>query len=188
VSDGRATRSDRAGASPERGRYHGPVVEPPVDDRCAEWIDVVPDELPLEAASRWATTDASGGVVAFLGVVRDHADGRTDVTHITYEAYADEAKRRMAEIAALTRARWPVVERLVLLHRVGDVALGEASVLVVASSPHRAEAFEAARFGIDTLKETVPVWKLEHWADGSDFATATSDARPVQAPAVGRSS
>jgi molybdopterin synthase catalytic subunit len=73
-----------------------------------------------------------------------------------------------------------VIDRVALLHRTGDLALSEASVAVVVSSPHRAEAFEAARFAIDTLKETVPIWKREHWSEGSDWSAASHEARPVR--------
>ena len=79
-----------------------------------------------------------------------------------------------------------MIERLALLHRVGDLALSEASVAVVASSPHRPEAFEAARFCIDTLKETVPIWKREHWEGGSDWGQCAHDIRPVDASAPRR--
>ena len=126
----------------------------------------------------------SGAVVTFLGVVRDHSEGRDGVTGLTYEAYEEVAVRRMREIAAETRRRWPIVERIALLHRTGDLALSEASVVVVVSSPHRAEAFEAARFAIDTLKETVPIWKREHWAGGDDWATAAHE--PVPSRLIGR--
>jgi molybdopterin synthase catalytic subunit len=102
------------------------------------------------------------------------------VTGLTYEAYEDEATRRLADVAAEARLRWPMAGRLALLHRVGELTLSEVSVVVVASAPHRGEAFEAARFCIDTLKETVPIWKREHWAGGSDWAECAHAARPVR--------
>ena len=158
------------------------VVLPPAG---VDWFAVTPEPLPVEAATSWATTPASGAVVVFLGVVRDHSDGRDGVVGLTYEAYEDEAVRRLAAVAAECRRRWPVVERLALLHRVGDLALSDSAVAVVASSPHRAEAFEAARFCIDTLKETVPIWKREHWAGGSGWGQCAHDIRPVDADLVG---
>ena len=117
----------------------------------------------------------------FLGVVRDHSEGRDDVVGLTYEAYETEAVTRLEAVATAARERWPVVERIALLHRVGALALSEPSVAVVVSSPHRSEAFEAARFCIDTLKETVPIWKREHWADGSDWGQRAHDIRSVDA-------
>jgi molybdopterin synthase catalytic subunit len=144
-----------------------------------DWIAVTADALPVEAATAWATTESAGAVVIFLGVVRNNSEGRNDVRGITYEAYEERAMPRLAQVADEARRHWPVVERIALLHRTGDLALSEASVAVVVSSPHRPEAFEAARFCIDTLKETVPIWKREHWEDGSDWGRSASPVRPV---------
>jgi molybdopterin synthase catalytic subunit len=131
----------------------------------------------------WATTPASGAVVTFLGVVRDHSDGRAGVTGLTYEAYEGEANRRLGEVAQELRRRWPEVDRVALLHRTGALTLSEVSVAVVVSSPHRPDAFDAARYAIDSLKETVPVWKQEHWVGGDDWGQCAHDVRPVRAPA-----
>jgi molybdopterin synthase catalytic subunit len=144
-----------------------------------DWIAVVDEPLPVDAATAWATTPGSGAVVVFLGVVRDHAEGRTGVTALTYEAYEAEAVGRLAAIAADARSRWPAVERMALLHRTGELALSEASVAVVVSTPHRRDAFEAAHWCIDTLKETVPIWKREHWEGGSDWGTGAHPVRAV---------
>jgi molybdopterin synthase catalytic subunit len=151
-------------------------VLPPVS---GDWVAITAEVLPVEAATAWATTSSSGAVVVFLGVVRDHSDGRDEVRAMTYEAYEEEAVPRLAAVADAARRQWPVIERIAVLHRVGDLALSEASVAVVVSSPHRPEAFEAARFCIDTLKETVPIWKREHWAEGSDWGTAAHQVRSV---------
>ena len=145
----------------------------------ADWVALTGDTLPVDEATRWAATPRAGAVVTFCGIVRDHADGRDGVVGLSYEAYEEVAGARLADVAAETRRRWPVIERLACLHRVGDLALSETSVVVVVSAPHRAEAFEAARFAIDTLKETVPIWKREHWAGGSDWATGAHPLRPV---------
>jgi molybdopterin synthase catalytic subunit len=147
-----------------------------------DWVELTPLPLSTEAATAWATTPACGAVVCFSGVVRDHSEGRAGVTGLTYEAYEREATRRLGEVAAEARRRWPDLVRLALLHRVGDLALSETSVVVVVSAPHRGEAFEGARFCIDTLKETVPIWKREHWTGGSDWASGSRDARPVREP------
>jgi molybdopterin synthase catalytic subunit len=135
------------------------------------WTDLSDQPLPVEQAVAWATTPDAGAVVSFLGVVRDHADGRDGVTGLTYEAYAEAAVQRLDAVAAEARRRWPVLARVALLHRVGELALSDVAVAVVTSTPHRAEAFEAARFCIDTLKETVPIWKQEHWRGGRDWGT-----------------
>ncbi len=174
-SAGRATRGPENSA---RRFTSIAAVQPPKAE--PDWIALTGEPLPVERATTWATTSASGAVVTFCGVVRDHAEGRPGVTGLSYEAYEEVAERRLREVAAETRRRWRVVERLALLHRVGDLALSEPSVVVVASSPHRAEAFEAARFAIDTLKETVPIWKREHWAEGSDWAAGSHPVRAVR--------
>ncbi len=106
-----------------------------------------------------------GGVVLFLGTVRDLTDGKTTVA-LDYEAYAGMAEKKMAEIEADTRRRWPVGE-MAMIHRLGHLEVGEVSVAVAVSCPHRSQAFEACRHAIDRLKELVPIWKKENWADGS---------------------
>ena len=128
---------------------------------------------------QWATVPAAGAVVAFSGVVRDHADGRNDVVGMSYEAYEEPAERAMREIVAELRRRWPDVARVALLHRVGELALSETSVVVVVSAPHRAAAFAAASYAIDTLKQSVPIWKQEHWAGGTSWAVEQHPIRPV---------
>ena len=162
--------------------YHGDVQPP----RSGDWISVTPEPLPVEAATTWATTPGSGAVVVFLGVVRDNSDGRDGVRGLSYEAYEEEAVAKLAAVAVEARRQWPVIDRIALLHRTGDLALSQVSVAVVVSSPHRPDAFEAARFCIDTLKETVPIWKREHWEGGSDWATRSHPVRGVDAPARAR--
>ncbi|MDP9074550.1 MAG: molybdenum cofactor biosynthesis protein MoaE, partial [Actinomycetota bacterium] len=112
--------------------------------------------------------------------VRDHAEGRTGVTQLEYEAYVEAAEPRMAAIAAEARQRWPMVGRLALLHRLGRLELGECSVIVVVSAPHREAAFEAARWTIDTLKATVPIWKRETWEGGVGWGTDASDIASIE--------
>jgi molybdopterin synthase catalytic subunit len=147
----------------------------------ADWIGLLATALPTGDAVSWATTPSAGAVVSFLGVVRDHSEGRSGVVGLGYEAYEAEAVRVLTEIAAEARRRWPDVARIALLHRTGEVALSEPSVAVVVSSPHRGDAFDAARYCIDTLKESAPIWKREHWSDGSDWAPAEQPIRPVGA-------
>ena len=105
-----------------------------------------------------------GAVVTFLGTVRDLTDGKI-TTALDYEAYPGMAEKKMAEIEQETRARWAVGE-IVMVHRLGHLDVGEVSVAVAVSCPHRSEAFEACRYAIDRLKELVPIWKKENWADG----------------------
>ena len=131
------------------------------------------EPLPLENARAWAERRSCGAVVLFTGTVRDHAEGREGVSSLEYEAYEEEVCPRLAAIAAEARRCQPALGRLVMLHRVGTLGIGETSVVVVASAPHRAEAFESARFAIDTLKATVPIWKRETWAAGDDWSRAS---------------
>jgi molybdopterin synthase catalytic subunit len=104
-------------------------------------------------------------VVTFLGTVRDLTGERMTVA-LDYEAYPAMAEKKMAEIEQETRARWPVGD-IVMEHRLGHLDVGDISVAVAVSCPHRAQAFEACRHAIDRLKELVPIWKKENWADGS---------------------
>jgi molybdopterin synthase catalytic subunit len=106
-----------------------------------------------------------GAVVTFLGTVRDLTDGRVTVA-LDYEAYPGMAEKQLAEIEAQTRRRWPVGD-IALVHRLGRLDVGEVSVAVAVSCPHRGDAFDACRFAIDRLKALVPIWKRENWSDGS---------------------
>jgi molybdopterin synthase catalytic subunit len=106
-----------------------------------------------------------GAVVLFLGTVRDLTGERVTVA-IDYEAYPQMAEKKLAEIEADTRRQWPVGD-IVIVHRLGHLAVGDISVAVAVSCPHRDQAFEACRHAIDRLKELVPIWKKENWADGS---------------------
>ena len=105
-----------------------------------------------------------GAVVLFLGTVRDLTGQRVTVA-LDYEAYPAMAEKKMAEIEAETRKLWPVGS-MIMEHRLGHLEIGDVSVAVAVSCPHRAQAFEACRYAIDRLKELVPIWKKENWADG----------------------
>ena len=122
---------------------------------------------PLDAGELGAfvATPASGGLVTFSGVVRNHHEGR-DVLRIEYEAAAPLAEVTLQTIAR-EALRDPGVHRVAAVHRTGNLAVGEASVIVAASAAHRDEAFRAARFLIDRIKELLPVWKREYFSDGS---------------------
>jgi molybdopterin synthase catalytic subunit len=152
-------------------------VHPPVEGN--DWVGLTADPLPVGAVYEWSVLPDCGAVVLFSGTVRDHADGRTGVTELEYEAYEEQVVPRLDALVAETRARWPEVGRVVLLHRVGRLALTESSVIVAVSAPHRQEAFAAARFAIDTLKATVPIWKRESWEGGAGWATGAQEVREV---------
>ncbi len=122
--------------------------------------------------------DGSGGTVLFLGCVRDHSQGQK-VIALEYEAYEPMALRQMEHIKAEVCQRWPV-RRLAIAHRLGYMKVGEISVAIAVSCAHRAEAFEACRFAIDTLKHTVPIWKKEYRPDGSHWVEGCA-AHPIAA-------
>ena len=123
-------------------------------------------EQPLDAAAVVSRVSGPGmgGLVTFAGAVRDHARGR-DIRNLEYEAYPGMAEQEMEKIAREAAQRWPGV-RVAIAHRVGHLEVGDLAVVVAAAAPHRAEAFAACRFAIDTLKETVPIWKKEFATDG----------------------
>jgi len=152
--------------------YDADVQRPDSGD---DWLGLTDAELPVGEMYRWCVRPGCGAVVLFSGTVRDHAEGRTDVVELVYEAYDEMVVPKLAEIVAETRTRWPDVGRIALVHRIGVLGLGESSVVAAVSAPHRPEAFAAARFAIDALKVSVPVWKREVWDGGSDWGTHAAD-------------
>lgn len=135
------------------------------------WVMLTAEKLEPGVLYEWAVHPSCGAIVLFSGTVRDHAEGRSDVQSLTYEAYESQVVPRFETVVTEARAQWPDIVKVAVHHRIGNLNLGESSVLVVVSSPHRPEAFEAARFLIDILKASIPIWKKEHWADGNDWGT-----------------
>jgi molybdopterin synthase catalytic subunit len=133
------------------------------------WVGLTHEALPVGHAVDWAGLASCGAVVLFSGTARDHAGDRTAVHRLEYEAYEEQVIPRLRAVADEARTRWPVLGRVVLLHRVGEVPIGESAVAVVVSSPHRPEAFAAARFCIDAIKGSVPIWKRESWDGGESW-------------------
>jgi molybdopterin synthase catalytic subunit len=150
------------------------------------WCGLSSDPLPLQEAYGWSLRPDCGAVVVFTGTARDHSEGRDGVELLEYEAYDDYVAPTLERVASDARARWPALGRVVLLHRTGPVPLTEAAVVVAVSSPHRPDAFAAARFCIDTIKATVPIWKRERWAGGEDWALPCSVDHAVDTGAVPR--
>jgi molybdopterin synthase catalytic subunit len=152
-----------------------PDVQAP--DRSDTWVGLTTGALPVAEAYDWAVLPSCGAVVLFSGTVRDHAlddDGvlRSDVVHLDYEAYEEQCVAVFEQIVGELRARWPDTGRVALVHRLGRIELGESSVVAVVSAPHRPEAFEAARYAIDALKASAPIWKHETWRDGDTGAAS----------------
>lgn len=144
-----------------------------------DWVALTGSELSLERAADWVARPDCGAIVVFSGTVRDHAEGRPGVTELEYEAYASQVEPRLAAIAAEARRQWPGVGRLALWHRTGTLRVGESSVVVAASAGHRGDAFEAARYCIDTLKSSVPIWKRERWDGGDGWGLDAHDILEV---------
>lgn len=128
-------------------------------------IQLVETPIDVTGLLQQVGSNQAGAVVLFLGTTREFTQGRRTLT-LDYEAYGEMAERKLAELESMARARWELVD-CGIVHRLGNVPLGEASVAIAVSSAHRAVAFDAGRWLIDTLKEDVPIWKQEHWDDGT---------------------
>jgi molybdopterin synthase catalytic subunit len=128
-------------------------------------IRLTHDAIDSAEAVDAASSPGAGGVVTFLGTVRDNSQGKT-VDHLVYQAYEPMAEAKLQEIADEAHQRWPLAG-VAIVHRLGRVEVGEASVVIVVAAAHRAEAFDACRYLIDRIKEVVPIWKQEQWIDGS---------------------
>ena len=127
---------------------------------------ITSDEIELGDVIRAVEAGDAGAIVHFLGVVRNNTEGR-EVSYLEYEAYPPMAEKKMAEIAQEIHEKWGL-DRVAMIHRVGRLEIGEASVAVAVASPHRKEAFEACHYAMNRLKQIVPIWKREVWTDGEE--------------------
>ncbi len=127
---------------------------------------VTDEEIRLQELIDEVTSEEAGAIVTFLGTVRRHSRGR-EVQHLEYEAYPEMAEKKLEEIGQEMEERWGV--KAAIVQRVGHLEVGEASVAIAVAAPHRREAFEAARYAIDRLKEIVPIWKKEVWEGGEEW-------------------
>ena len=127
-------------------------------------VSVTSESLSTDEALAFVADPGVGGICVFIGTVRDHSTAG-EVTGLRYEAWDELATRRLEEIAGEMLERWPV-RKVALLHRTGALEVGEASVVVACSAPHRDDAFAACRHGIERLKQDVPIWKKEELASG----------------------
>jgi molybdopterin synthase catalytic subunit len=132
-----------------------------------DWLELTDQPLSSAAAMEFLSDPAAGAIDIFLGTTRSesNSDGRQLVA-LDYEAYNEMARNQFLALAQSARNRWPI-RKLVILHRLGRVAVGAPSVLIAVSTPHRSDAFEACRWLIDALKKDVAIWKKEVWEDGS---------------------
>jgi molybdopterin synthase catalytic subunit len=140
----------------------------------SDWISITEEPLSPEELSAWVVRPNCGAVVTFSGTVRDHSTARENVIALEYDTDRDLAERRLYEVVEEARKRWPTLERVAIHHRIGRVELSVSTVVVAVSAPHRDVTFEAARFCIDALKTSVPMWKRELWEGGSAWSNETS--------------
>lgn len=152
------------------------VLIPPVSGGAEVFVDLVEAPIPVQELLERVRHPQAGAVVLFLGTVRQNA-GTQRVLYLDYEAYRELARKEMERIAREVTERWPVLG-VAMVHRTGRLDVGEVSVAVAVSSPHRREAFEAGRYAIDTLKVRVPIWKKEVWETGARWVGATDLAGP----------
>ena len=141
-----------------------PPVSGGEENRCRHVIQIVRSPIHIEPLVNQLRQPEDGAVVVFDGIVRNHSRGQ-ETLYLVYEGYEPMALKKMEEIEASARSRWPV-NRIGIVHRLGRLEIGEASVVIVVTSAHRKAAFEACQYVIDTLKKTVPIWKKEFFADG----------------------
>ncbi|MFQ6100159.1 MAG: molybdenum cofactor biosynthesis protein MoaE [Anaerolineae bacterium] len=111
---------------------------------------------------------AVGAMATFVGMVRGETGGR-ETLYLEYEAYPEMAEGTLRQLGDEIRARWPTIREVAIVHRVGRLEVGETAVVIALSAAHRAELFDALRYGIDRLKEIVPIWKKEVWVDGAEW-------------------
>lgn len=145
----------------------GTSLTAPVSGR--EWLACVDTSLDPGAASAWVVRPSCGAVVTFTGTARDHAGERTGVHLLEYEAYEEHVVPVLQKVAAELRVRFPDLGRVALLHRIGALQVTDVAVVVSVSTPHRDAAFDAARWAIDEVKATAPIWKREHWDGGVEW-------------------
>jgi molybdopterin synthase catalytic subunit len=159
-----------ARSDPRRRSRYNQTMRAPDDEQetlTQPWISLSDTPLDAAAAVAFVTDPRAGGIGVFLGTTRaePRADG-VELVALDYEAYPEMAEAQLRSLGDRAARRWPIL-KLAVLHRTGRVPLGEPSVVIAVSTPHRAEAFEACRWLIDTLKAEVAVWKKEVWSDGS---------------------
>jgi len=138
------------------------------DVKTMKLFEVTTQPLSVDEVVARVADPGNGAVITFVGVVRDNTEGR-QVHFLEYEAYPEMAEETLRQIGDEVRQRWKSVRGVAIVHRVGRLQIGEASVVIAISAGHRPEVFDAVHYAIDRLKEIVPIWKKEVWADGSEW-------------------
>lgn len=172
-------------ANPSRPLADGDEVAliPPVSGG-ENLFQITKDPLSLDRLTLVVGRNTSGAVASFLGIVREFSRGR-QVQHLEYEAYPAMAEAELRRIGEEIRREWSVDE-IALVHRIGRLQVGEASVAIAISAPHRKAALEACAYAIERIKQVVPIWKKEVWTDGSEWIGSTADWEREKTPAPSR--
>ena len=152
------------------------MTTPLHDDLC----QLVRDPIDMPALARQVRAPEDGAIVTFDGFVRNQSHNRATL-YLDYEAYETMALAKMREIGAQLHEKYRI-HRVAIVHRLGRLEIGETSIFIAVSAPHRAAAFDACRFAIDTLKRTVPIWKKEYFADGAVWADGELPPAPAATP------
>lgn len=129
-------------------------------------IEITVAPIDHVSITEWVRSPLAGAICTFLGTARELTGDKRTIA-LAYEAYPEMARKKMVELEGEARRRWPIIE-LALVHRIGNLDLGEVSVAIAVSCPHRQDSFEACRWLIDTFKEVVPIWKKESWSGGKE--------------------
>jgi molybdopterin synthase catalytic subunit len=132
------------------------------------WFELTDQPISVDEVIARLADPSNGGVVTFVGVVRGVTEGR-ETLYLEYEAYPEMAERTMSEIGAEIQERWPEVREVAIVHRTGRLKVGETAIVIALCAAHRRQLFDALHYAIDRIKEIVPIWKKEVWADGAEW-------------------
>ncbi len=141
-----------------------------MDTESVKLFEITTEKPSVDEVIARLADPASGAVIAFVGVVRGNTDGR-EVRYLEYEAYPEMAEELLRQIGGEIQARWNTIQKVAIVHRVGRLYIGEASVVIALSAAHREQVFDAVHYAIDRLKQIVPIWKKEVWTDGAEWRT-----------------
>lgn len=133
-------------------------------------VQILDTALDVKVCQEWVTSPKAGGITHFVGTVRNQTQGK-EVLKLDFEAYVPMALSEMQKIAEEAKSRWRA-EKVLIHHRIGSLGIGEIAVIIAVATPHRKASFEACAYAIDTLKETVPIWKKEFFEDGEIWVAA----------------
>lgn len=137
-------------------------------------FEVTPDPISTDDVIARLADPAVGAIATFVGVVRGETDGRQTL-YLKYEAYPDMAESTLAQIGGEIQERWPSIRQVAIVHRIGRLEIGETATVIAVSAAHRPDVFDALHYAIDRLKEIVPIWKKEVWADGEAWKSERTD-------------